>query len=105
MSFNFMASITICSDFGAPKIKVSHCFPIYLPSMDMGLGGLRELVLEVGSWLGVGRPGVLRSWGGKESDTTELNKSIKEIQGSNLIALEVQQEKGVVKGIKKGFLE
>ena len=74
-------------------------------SMDMGLGGLRELVLEVGSWLGVGRPGVLRSWGGKESDTTELNKSIKEIQGSNLIALEVQQEKGVVKGIKKGFLE
>ena len=45
------------------------------------------------------------SWGGKESDTTELNKSIKEIQGSSLIALEVQQEKGIVKGIKKGFLE
>ena len=36
---------------------------------------------------------------------TELNSAIKEIQGSNLIALEVQQEKGVVKGIKKGFLE
>ena len=33
-SFNFMAAITICSDFGAPKNKVSHCFhcfPIYLP--------------------------------------------------------------------------
>ena len=31
---NFMASITICSDFGSPKNKVSqcfHCFPIYLP--------------------------------------------------------------------------
>ena len=31
---NFMAAITICSDFGAPKNKVSHCFhcfPIYLP--------------------------------------------------------------------------
>ena len=28
--FNFMAAITICSDSGAPKIKVSHCFPIYL---------------------------------------------------------------------------
>ena len=26
-----MAAITICSDFGAPKNKVSHCFPIYLP--------------------------------------------------------------------------
>ena len=33
-SFNFMAVITICSDFGAQKNKVSHCFhcfPIYLP--------------------------------------------------------------------------
>ena len=26
VSFNFMAAITICSDFGAPKNKVSHCF-------------------------------------------------------------------------------
>ena len=33
-SFNFMAAVTICSDFGAPKNKVSHCFhcfPINLP--------------------------------------------------------------------------
>ena len=33
-SFNFMATVTICSDFGAPQNKVSHCFhcfPIYLP--------------------------------------------------------------------------
>ena len=33
-SFNFMAAFTICSDFGAQKNKVSHCFhcfPIYLP--------------------------------------------------------------------------
>ena len=31
---NFMAAITTCSDFGAQKNKVSHCFhcfPIYLP--------------------------------------------------------------------------
>ena len=31
---NFMTSITICSDFGVPQNKVSHCFhhfPIYLP--------------------------------------------------------------------------
>ena len=25
-SFNFMAAVTICSDFGAQKNKVSHCF-------------------------------------------------------------------------------
>ena len=34
---NFMAVITICSDFGAQKNKVSHCFhcfPIYLPWSD-----------------------------------------------------------------------
>ena len=24
-----MAAVTICSDFGAPKNKVSHCFLIY----------------------------------------------------------------------------
>ena len=33
-SFNFMAAVTICSDFGAQKNKVSHCvhcFPIYFP--------------------------------------------------------------------------
>ena len=28
---NFMATVTICSDFGAPQSKVCHCFPIYLP--------------------------------------------------------------------------
>ena len=31
---NFMASVTICSDFGAPQNKVCHCFhcfPIYMP--------------------------------------------------------------------------
>ena len=26
--FNFMAAVTMCSDFGAPKNKVCHCFPI-----------------------------------------------------------------------------
>ena len=33
-SFNFMAAITVCSDFGAQKYKVWHCFPIYLPWSD-----------------------------------------------------------------------
>ena len=27
---NFMAAVTICSDFGAPPNKVCHCFTIYL---------------------------------------------------------------------------
>ena len=30
-SFNFMTAVTMCSDFGAPQNKVSHCFPTYLP--------------------------------------------------------------------------
>ena len=37
VSFNFMAAVTICSDFGAPQNKVSHhfhCFPTYLPWYD-----------------------------------------------------------------------
>ena len=43
-SFNFMAAVTICSDFGAPKNKVCHCFhcfPIYLPWSD----GMDAMVL------------------------------------------------------------
>ena len=38
--FNFMAAVTICSDFGAEENKVSHCFhcfPVYLPWTD-GIG-------------------------------------------------------------------
>ena len=34
LSFNFMAAVTTCSDFGVPQNKASHCFhcfPIYLP--------------------------------------------------------------------------
>ena len=62
-----MAAVTICSDFGAPKIKVSHCFhcfPIYLPWSDgtrcHDLSGLSlqqfeagfssQPEIEVGSW-------------------------------------------------------
>ena len=37
-SFNFMAAVTICNDFGAQKNKVSHyfCFPIYFLSRSDG---------------------------------------------------------------------
>jgi len=34
VSFDLMAAITICSDFGAQDNKVSncfHCFPVYMP--------------------------------------------------------------------------
>ena len=31
MSFNFMAAVTIWTDFGAPKNKVWHFSPIYVP--------------------------------------------------------------------------
>ena len=37
MSFNFMAAVTICSDFEAQENKICHCFhsfPIYLPLSD-----------------------------------------------------------------------
>ena len=37
IAFNFMATVTICSDFGAPKNKVwhcFHCFPIYFSWSD-----------------------------------------------------------------------
>ena len=37
MSFNFVAAVTICSDFWVQNSKVSrclHCFPIYLPWSD-----------------------------------------------------------------------
>ena len=27
MSFNFMAAVTICSDFGAPKLLLADAFP------------------------------------------------------------------------------
>ena len=30
-----MVAITVCSDFGAQKNKVSHCFPIYFPWSDV----------------------------------------------------------------------
>ena len=34
VSFNFMAAVIICSDFGAQENKVCHCYPIYLPWSD-----------------------------------------------------------------------
>ena len=46
-----MAAVTICSDFGGPKSKVSHCFhcfPIYLPwSDETGCQDLSFLNVEV----------------------------------------------------------
>ena len=42
VSFNFMAAVTICSDFGAQENKVCHgfcCFPIYCHEV-MGLDAM-----------------------------------------------------------------
>ena len=49
VSFNFMATLTICSDFGAPQNKVCfHCFPIYFPWSDgTGCHDLRFLNVEL----------------------------------------------------------
>ena len=44
-----MAAVTICSDFGAPPNKVSHCFhcfPIYLPGSD---GTRRKVMINLDS--------------------------------------------------------
>ena len=49
MSFNFLAAVTICSDFGAHQNEASqsfHCFLIYLPWID-GAGCLDLRFLKV----------------------------------------------------------
>ena len=33
MSFNFMAAVTICSDFGGQENKVCHCYSIFASSV------------------------------------------------------------------------
>ena len=37
--FNFMVAVTICSDFGAQKNKVSHCFHLYVVGLPRWLSG------------------------------------------------------------------
>ena len=46
MSFNFMAAVNICSDFGAPKNKVCHCFHCF-PSICYEVMGLDLSFLNV----------------------------------------------------------
>ena len=43
-SFNFMAAVTICHDFGAPKSKVSHCFNCF-PSISHEVMGPDAMIL------------------------------------------------------------
>ena len=61
MSFNFMAAVTVCSDFGAPQIK-SVTVSIVSPS-------ICHEVMGVGD--GQGGLACCDSWGHKESDTAE----------------------------------
>ena len=50
VSFNFMAAVTICNDFGAQEDKVTHyfhCFSIYLPWCD----GTDAMILVFWCWV------------------------------------------------------
>ena len=42
VTFNFIATVTISSDFGAQENKISHCFPIYLSGND----GIEYMILD-----------------------------------------------------------
>ena len=44
-SFNFMASLTICSEFGAQDNKVCHCFHFFPPSICQEVMGLDSMIL------------------------------------------------------------
>ena len=74
---NFMAAVTICSDFGAQKSKVSHCFhcfPIYLPWSNRTRQRRQwhpTPVLFPGKSHGQRSLVVCSPWGRKELDTTE----------------------------------
>ena len=100
MSFNFMAAVTICSDFGGQENKVCHCYSIFASSVasqevilvknlpasagdisDKGLihgsrrypgeGNGNPLQYSCLENPGTGEPGGLPSIGCTESDTTE----------------------------------
>ena len=69
-----MAAVTICSDFGAPKNKVwhcFHCFPIYFPWGSLGApitalhtaqGWLMHTTLALGGIFGVPDAHPWKSW-------------------------------------------
>ena len=44
VSFNFMAAVTTCSNFGAPKNKVCHCFHCF-PNYCHEVMGLDAMIL------------------------------------------------------------
>ena len=49
-SFNFMAAVTICSDFGAQEKKVCHCFHCF-PPMCHGMMGLDAMIFFFECWV------------------------------------------------------
>ena len=66
MTFNFMAAITIHSDFGVQENKVSHCFhcfPIYLPWIDGN--GVKVVPPDVNKCLIWKDPDTGKDWGGR----------------------------------------
>ena len=45
MSFNFMAAVTVCSDFRAQEYKLCHCFCFFSPTICHEVMGLDAMVL------------------------------------------------------------
>ena len=65
-----MATVTICSDFGAPKNKVwhcFHCFPVYFPSAKLSHSLWYSLVAQMVKNPSVMQETQLRSLGQKDS--------------------------------------
>ena len=61
--FNFMAAVTICSDFGAPQNKVFHCFHCFPIDLHVVMGPVMATHSSVLAWRipGTGEPGELPS--------------------------------------------
>ena len=50
VSFNFKAAVTICSDFGAPQNKISHCFHCF-PILSYEVMGLDAMIFVSECWI------------------------------------------------------
>ena len=72
-----MAAVTICTDFGAPKNKVSHCFHCFPSICHEVMGPDVEAETPIlwppdsKSWLIWKDPDVVKDWGQEEKGMTE----------------------------------
>ena len=68
MSFNFMAAVTVCSDFGVPKKLKSLTVSIVSPFICHEVMGLDAMILVLGQ-LGIGK-----SWRTKAAEVRSPNE-------------------------------